>query len=1137
MKKLFLCFLCISAVLFPRSAGAEPSRLHHDIQIRVTPDTHQLQVEDKITLPDSGPTTAAGKIHFLLHRNLIPESVTPGVRVIRESDRPRPEFFGGKDPSFLKSVEVPLSHYSFTLPPRTRTLTLKYRGKIHHPIRKRGKEYGRGFSRTAGTISKKGIFLSGSGFWYPWFGENLISFRLDVRLPENWHAVSQGRRVRNTSQNSQVQVRWDSSAPQEEIYLIGGRFTEYRRKTGAIQSMVFLQKPDPGLANKYLDATRKYLEMYSRLLGTYPYKKFALVENFWETGYGMPSFTLLGPRVIRLPFIIRSSYPHEILHDWWGNGVFVDYQEGNWSEGLTAYLSDHLMREQVGTATGYRRATLQKYADYVSAGKDFPLTEFRSRHNPTTEAVGYGKTLMFFHMLRRRMGDTVFTSALRNFYQKNKFRRAAFSDLRKAFEEAAGLDFRKDFRQWVHRTGAPELRVKDASAEQKGGDYLLTARLEQVQPGASYSLHVPIAVHLEGRKKAYQTKVVMKGRQVEIKLRLPARPVRLEVDPEFDLFRRVHRNEIPPALSKAFGARKPLILLPSAAPQNLRRAYLRLAESWKGPKGGGPEVRWDKEVNLLPNDRSVWLFGWENRHREGFAASLTNYEVSIRRDSVQIGHLKARRKDQGVVITARNPRNPDHAVAWVSVENVNAIAGLGRKLPHYGKYSYLVFEGDEPNNVAKGQWPVRHSPLSDRVKQKDSRQAEDVRGSYARRRALAHLPEDFTKKRMVDVVRMLSDDKVRGRGFGSAGLNQAADYIADRFRGAGLRPGGDREGSFFQTWRARGGEPPRDAVLKNVVGILPGSKPEWAGQSVVVGAHYDHLGLGWPDAHKKDRGKIHPGADDNASGIAVLLELAEVLAKSWKPERTVVFVAFSGEEAGRLGSKHYVKKAKRFPSSKAIAMLNLDTVGRLEGRKLMILGAGTAREWNHIFRGVGYVTGVPIQTVGRDIGSSDQKSFIDSGVPAVQVFSGPHLDYHRSTDTPDKIDGDGLVKVAKVMKETIEYLAGREEPLHSQIGSEEKSASRGSNQSRSGRKVRLGTIPDFGYDGRGVRISGVAPGSPAEGAGLREGDVILRLGETVIPDLRAFSKALKKLRPGDSVDIVVLRDSVRKTMRAKLAER
>jgi hypothetical protein len=180
----------------------------------------------------------------------------------------------------------------------------------------------------------------------------------------------------------------------DEITLVGGPLVVYREAAGAVEALVYLRQKDDALAAKYLQATAQYVEMYRGLIGPYPYGKFALVENFWETGYGMPSYTLLGPQVIRFPFILTSSYPHEILHNWWGNSVFVDYESGNWCEGLTAYMADHLIQEQRGAGEDYRRDTLQKYRSYVREGRDFPLTEFRSRHSAATEAVGYGKTLM-----------------------------------------------------------------------------------------------------------------------------------------------------------------------------------------------------------------------------------------------------------------------------------------------------------------------------------------------------------------------------------------------------------------------------------------------------------------------------------------------------------------------------------------------------------------------------------------------------------------------------------------------------------------------------------------------------------------------------------------------------------------------
>ena len=432
--------------------------------------------------------------------------------------------------------------------------------------------------------------------------------------------------------------------------------------------------------------------------------------------------------------------------------------------------------------------------------------------------------------------------------------------------------------------------------------------------------------------------------------------------------------------------------------------------------------------------------------------------------------------------------------------------------------------------------------------------------ALAPRQALASLPPALSAGRMMDTVRALSTPEMRGRGFGSPELDRAADLIAAAFREAGLPPAGDTEGSYFQTWEERGGDPPREAVMKNVVGTIPGAKSEWAGQSVVIGAHYDHLGLGWPDVKAGNAGKVHPGADDNASGVAVLLELARALGKGWSPDRTVVFAAFSGEEAKRLGSAHYVAAQSRFPASKCIGMVNLDTVGRLGDGKLLVLGAGSARDWTHIFNGAGYVTRVPVQPVTDDPGGSDQKSFLDAGVPAVQLFTGPHLDYHTPGDTADKIDSAGLAKVAAVAREAIDYLAGRAEPLTSSLpspgagppgaksppGSQAGTGSEGPAATGSAasepsagapRKAALGTVPDFAYTGSGVRISGVAPGSPAEKAGLRPGDIIVGLAGSAVTDLRTYAEILRKLEPGAKVPVTFQRDGKEQTLEVELAAR
>jgi hypothetical protein len=426
----------------------------------------------------------------------------------------------------------------------------------------------------------------------------------------------------------------------------------------------------------------------------------------------MPSFTLLGSKVIRLPFIIPSSYPHEILHNWWGNGVFVDAQQGNWCEGLTAYLADHLMQEQRGSAVIYRRSTLQRYTDYVSTHSEISLMDFRSRHSAATAAIGYGKALMFFHMLRQQMGDSAFISALQMLYRDYLFQRANFDALRHAFASMAGEDLAEVFRQWVTRVGSPELRISAATVQPDGQGYRLSVVLEQGQPGPAYRLQVPLAVSLQGQEQAWQTTVLMAEKHLEFTLTLPAQPWRVDVDPEFDLFRRLHREELPPALTQLFGAEKALLLLPAAASAELKQGYRQLVQAWPQAAAQALEIRWDRELEALPTDRSVWLFGWENRFLSEMTTAVTPYGVGLTPEGMRLEGTPLTRAQHTVVLTARHPHNPQHTLAWVATQNVVALPGLGRKLPHYGTYSFLGFAGDEPVNIVKGQWPVLASPMS-----------------------------------------------------------------------------------------------------------------------------------------------------------------------------------------------------------------------------------------------------------------------------------------------------------------------------------------------------------------------------------------------------------------------------------------
>lgn len=1136
MKALHVIRRTLVSLVFLSPFAAAQTPIHHDLSVRVDPGKHSLAGKDQVTIPFQEGSPRAEPLSFLLHRAFHVKVLEPGIEVERVQEFTPPSV--GQIQFTDDGDKVPTDRFILRGPGEWReplSLTIEYHGTLYHPVKQLSEEYARSFSETPGLVCEEGVFLCASSYWVPVFSSDLVTFTLRASLPEDWDAVSQGRRVHHSLEEGRRIVQWDSPHPVDEIYLVAGRYHEYTRSAGPVTTMVFLRTPEESLASQYLEAAGQYLHLFSRLIGPYPYSKFALVENFWETGYGMPSFTLLGPTVIRFPFILHSSYPHEILHNWWGNGVFVEYSKGNWCEGLTAYLADHLIKEQNNQGEEYRRTCLQKYTDYVRRKDDFPLSSFHSRHSSAEEAVGYGKCMMMFHMLRLELGDNLFLRGLQDFYQAFRFKRASFDDLRKSFEAVSGKNLVRFFDQWVKRTGAPSLLLKEAEAKEvPGKGYELRFTLLQNQWEEPFQMRVPVAIRLRGRDVPLETAVALEKREERFLLSLPGPPVRIDIDPRFDLFRRLDRRETPPALSQMFGAQRVLILLPSRAQGALAEGYRTLAEKWAGGTDKNIRIALDTEFEHLPEEGAVWIFGWENAHLAALRSATDGYDFVLGEGECRFGKDMASRENHSIVVAARYPRFQECTLSWLGTEEPAALQGLARKLPHYGKYSFLVFEGKEPSNVAKGQWPVVNSPLRARIEGAGEGEGGG-KSVLPPRKALGYLAPLFSQERLMRHVSFLASDEMKGRGFGTPELDRAAEYIRDRFQEASLKPGG-HSGSYFQVWEERGGPENRPAVLRNVIGILLGTRNEWARQSVVVSAHYDHIGLGWPEVHAGDEGKVHNGADDNASGVSVLLELAAVFARERRRPRSIVFVAFTGEEAGRLGSRHFVETYRLFPPEEAMGNVNLDSVGRLGEKGVILLGAGSAREWPFLFRGSSMVAGIPCESVSKDFGSSDQSSFLEAGVPAVQVFTGAHPDVHRPTDDVEKIDGAGLVKVALLVREAVSYLAEREEPLTSLL-SEGQTGTGSSAQAQSGRNVKTGSIPDFSYSGEGVRIGSVSPGSSAEKAGAMAGDIILKIDDQTVRSLGEYAKALARYSPGDEVTLTVLREGKEINLRLRLEEK
>lgn len=673
------------------SASAVPV-IRYNFKVALLPDEHRIQVEAVVDVKEL-ILEKGNQLEFLLHKNL-----RPIAGDIKLEERP-----------VAKDTDPLFRTYRMVLRGSDTLLHISYSGKIDD-----------GRKQSSGTISGRGVALMGTTYWYPVFKGALSTFKLEVASPEKWVSVSQGERLRNTKNDSHNLSIWWVNKPQESIYLIANKYKEYTLRKNGRSAQVYLRdlgndsshEEDAKLAQNYLDATHRYIDLYSNMFGAYPYKKFALLENFWETGLGMPSFTLLGPTVIRLPFIIYSSYPHEILHNWWGNSVYVDYDSGNWCEGLTTYFADHLFQEMRGKGYLYRRSALKRFSDYVtSSKKDFPLRKFHERHNSSSQAVGYDKGMMFFHMLKIYLGEEIFMEGMAHFYKENIFKIASFEDIKASLEAVSGRSLTAFFDQWVERIGSAELALNSPELSREGGGYEVSFTLEQKQKAKAFDLTIPVEVKFTDGSVDRRL-LDLAAKKSQFALQFIKEPKEIKVDPKYDVFRSIYPEEVPPTLSEVLSEDgKVVFVVPKSLPADLMKAYNVFIKEITKVHFSSYRVMNDEDFLKSNVTESVWLLGWGNKGIEKLSKSFKDYGVTVRDHSIKAKDLNVDRSVNAALLTFRLNGDSKKSIVWVVGQEPDIWSVLARKIPHYGKYSYLNFDFSG-KNLSKSQWPSIGSPLN-----------------------------------------------------------------------------------------------------------------------------------------------------------------------------------------------------------------------------------------------------------------------------------------------------------------------------------------------------------------------------------------------------------------------------------------
>jgi len=595
------------------------------------------------------------------------------------------------------------------------TMNIAYAGSLYTPPDNREFSREKIAFEVNGTISSNGIYLSPSAYWYPWIPDNLATHRTTTILPKGWNCVTTGDPSWTENEND-VEVVHDSTVPLDGLNLSAAPFEIKEVEHSGVRIMTYFLPAQSDLAEGYLNSCKGYVDMYSEMIATYPFPKFAVVDNFLPSGYGMPGWTLLGSEVLRLPFIKFTSLGHEVLHNWFGNSLYVDYDQGNWCEGLTAYLADHKYKEARGPAGGvdYRLNTLRDYANYVKNDNDYPVTEFISRVDSHDRAIGYGKVLMIFHMLNKifsaENGD-MFRKMISEVYQDNQWKTISWADWQDAAEKHYGQDLDWFFDQWVKKAGAPTISAQDVKITQNESDWIANFKITTEPAEESFQYPLIIRTTDDAGNSTDEFKLIRKNSK-EVTISGKGTLSKLQLDPDFDTCRMIYPGEMPTTMAAFYGDADGVLVVPSKGAN---------MDEWKkvadGLKKHGQTVVTENELTAEMKHKSMWLFAPSTTLLAEFGVNEEVFRINraVRGSDIVIDGFRFNGEvfeggEKTATVIFPHPKVDGKTIVYtIILPDTDPVAGT-RKLPHYGKYSFLLFEGD--TNISKGILPPKgENPL------------------------------------------------------------------------------------------------------------------------------------------------------------------------------------------------------------------------------------------------------------------------------------------------------------------------------------------------------------------------------------------------------------------------------------------
>ncbi len=516
-------------------------------------------------------------------------------------------------------------------------------------------------------------FISLLGNWYPVPDKNVI-YSFIALLPDGFEAISEAEKIVKVKNEKGVLFKFYFEHPLDKLHLIASKeYRVYKDKYKDKEIYVYFFERDYSLSKKYALATKEYIKEYESFLTKFPYKRFSIVENIFQTGYSMPTFTLVGDRLIRYPFMINQSLRHEILHQWFGNYVYIDFNRGNWAEGLTTYLSDHYFSEKKGEGWKYRKNTIIKFLSTTRYKKDFPVKQFEYKRDKLSEAVGYGKTMFIFHMLKKEISRDSFYKGLREIIKRYGFKNISWEEIEDTFENVSGKELKRFFSQWLERVGIPEIESNIDEPLLKRGKFEIKIHLKQKQRKV-YSLNIPVFIEtVFGEERRV---LRFSSREKTFRILVDDEPLKITIDKNYDIFRRLKKEENIPVISYILLSNKLTIVADKDSLDKYEPVFNLFT-------GRDTKFLTPEEVSIKDLKADVIIIEKTNPVLKSLFAGVPVH-------------------DGGFYFSVyENPIDNTKFVAVVHSKTKKDTEISYYRLPHYGTYSYVYFENR--NIKEKGQ--------------------------------------------------------------------------------------------------------------------------------------------------------------------------------------------------------------------------------------------------------------------------------------------------------------------------------------------------------------------------------------------------------------------------------------------------